>query len=90
MKEEEHDCYFDPVTGELVPGPHLTNRLNPQFSNARGFCQIHGLFKQADGSNHFGLKLVVYRTGCKDDGLILNHCPFCGALIRKTESTEED
>lgn len=35
------------------------------------------------------LKGVLYKTECKDRGLMLNHCPFCGAKIDWWRNTKE-
>ncbi|MCK9577182.1 MAG: hypothetical protein M0R51_14860, partial [Clostridia bacterium] len=73
--------------GCLMLGPHLAQRLNPEFSHAHGFTPLYGLVQNESG-NHFVLKAVIFYTGCKDKGLIVSNCPFCGASLRPIESKE--
>jgi hypothetical protein len=36
------------------------------------------------------LKGVMYKTECKDKGLMLSYCPFCGAKIDWWREKEDD
>jgi len=85
---KEFNCGWDSEKDCLVLGPHLAQRLNPEFPHSQGFTPLYGLV-QDEGGNHYVLKTIIFYTGCKDKGLIVGYCPFCGASLRPTETKEE-
>ena len=46
----------------------------------KGLVKLSGLTDEGDESKHF--VAISYKRTSRDDGVILNYCPWCGADIR--------
>jgi len=61
---------------------HLAERLG---DGGKGFKALHTVKRDSNVARFLG---VVYKTSAKDNGLLLNWCPFCGGQPGYFERTE--
>ena len=62
---------------------HLAERLG---DGGKGFKALHTVKRDSNVTRFLG---VAYKTSAKDNGLLLNWCPFCGGQPGYFERTED-